>query len=312
MFGIILGLAVGIAMPIQTSTNAKLGDKIRSAYLSSVISFLCADIVCAVVVLLMTGSLGLPLASAAGEPLWIWTGGLCGEALVVISMVCLPKLGSTETMVYLVLGQIFVGLAIDSFGLFKSELIPLTLTRFAGFMLVLGGAIMVSVCNSDKGGSSQNQGHKGLYRVAVLIAGALAGTQVAVNGRLGVVFGNPFKATLLSMSVGLVSAICLIAFLYVFRGGKKAVFDYSLPGGHPEWWLFVGGAYGVFIVGGNVVLAHILGTGMSLILNITGQTFGGVIVDTIGFMGIEKKPVTMAKLTGIVIMIAGICIVNML
>ena len=312
MFGFILGLAVGVGMPLQTSVNAELGEKVRSPYIATTVSFIGGVISCALIVLLMTGGIVIPFADIVAEPWWIWTGGVCGTILVVISIVSLPKLGSTETMIMLILGQIFIGLAVDSFGMFKSDVIPLTVLRFAGFMLVLAGSVAVSYANgNDSTDNGLSKGRKWFFRILAIIGGILAGTQVAVNGRLGVVVEQPFTATLISMAVGFIGAIILIAFLYFFRGGKTGVFDLSRPKGKVKWWMCTGGLFSAFIVGGNVILANLLGTGLSLILNITGQAFGGVIVDAVGFLGIEKKPVTFIKIAGIVVAIIGIVLVNM-
>ncbi len=296
-------------MPLQTSVNAKLGQSIRSAYVSTVISFFGAVILTAAVFLATAKGAGIPFAEIAREPFWIWLGGLCGVVLVIISIVSLPKLGSTETMVMYVLGQIFAGLGIDSLGLFKSEQISLTVLRFAGFMLVLAGAAAVAKSNDD-GTAAENSGAgKWVYRFAAIIAGMCSGIQVAVNGRLGVAAGNPFGATLISMTIGFILSILVVAALYL-KGGRKSVFDETMHGEKLKWWMCTGGVFAIIIVGGNVIIAQILGTGLSLILNITGQTFGGVVVDAVGFLGIEKKPVTLIKVLGIIVMIAGIVLVN--
>lgn len=309
MFGILLGLAAGLAMPLQTSVNTKLGHTIRSPYLVSIISFAVGVVMTAFVLWCITGSVYIPLGGVAKEPWWIWLGGACGEILVISSMICLPKLGSTETMVMLVLGQIGSGIVIDSLGLFNSELIPLTLLRLLGFALVLGGSIAVASC--DKVDDAGEAGNKWLYRIIAVTAGCFAGVQIAVNGWLGVVTGHAFRSTLISMSVGLITAVVLVGGLYLFKGGKSAVFDSTLPGGARKWWMFTGGLYGVFIVGSNAALATMVGTGLTVILNVTGQTFGGVVVDAVGFLGIEKKPVSLIKIVGIVAMIIGIVRVNM-
>lgn len=309
MFSFIIGLAAGVAMPVQTSINAKLRESLQSQYLATAICFAGGTICSAIALLLMTGSLYIPLSKIALEPLWVWSGGLCGSTLVVLSMISLPKLGSVETMVMLVLGQIGIGLAIDNFGWFGVDIIKLSLVRLLGAALVLGGTVMVSMANSGDGEAKDVHASIWLYRAAALIAGVLAGVQVAVNGRLGVVAGQSFRATLISMLTGFLSAMVFALVIYFLNGRKFATSDEPKIEG--KWWMWSGGCFGIVIVGSNVIIARTLGTGLSVILNVVGQTFGGIWVDAVGFLGIEKKPVNMVKIIGSIIMIAGIVIVTL-
>ncbi len=314
MISFILGLAAGVAMPIQTSINSKLRDSLRSPYFSSIISFF-GGFVCAVAVLLcVAGTLFVPFDKITLEPWWIWSGGVCGSILVVISIFCLPKLGSVETMVMLVLGQIGIGLIIDNFGLFESERISLTPLKLAGAAMVLAGTVIVSASNTHSDASDTTGKAKSnsiwIYRFGELIAGILAGLQVAINGRLGEITGSAFSATMISMATGTIGVIVIAIIAYASGGDKRLRPDMD-KGVRTKWWMCTGGAFGMIIVGGNAIIAKPLGTGLSVILNVAGQTFGGIILDAIGFLGIEKKPVTLIKIAGVVLMNAGIVLVSL-
>ena len=73
-----------------------------------------------------------------------------------------------------------------------------------------------------------------------------------------------------------------------------------------------GGAIAIVIVGGNAVAAPILGTGIVTILNLIGMMAAGLLIDATGFLGIEKKPVTLAKTSGMLLMIAGAAVISLL
>ena len=316
MLGVLIGLAAGVAMPLQTSVNGKLGDNLKSPYISTMVSFTGGIILALCIVFATSGSIAIPFSTIAKEPLWIWMGGFCGTVLVLISIICLPVLGSTETMVIYVLGQIFTGLVIDTFGLFKTDAIPLTAFRIAGIALVFAGSIIVAVANAAPKASAEKEEKPDkpnvmIYRIGIFISGVLAAIQIAVNGRLGQVTGHPFKATAVSMLVGFISIAIIIAALCIFKGGTKGIIDDKLPGGKVKWWMCTGGVFAMIIVGGNVVIAQTLGAGLSLILNVTGQTLGGIVVDATGFLGIEKKPVTVKKIAAVLLMIAGIALVKL-
>ena len=144
MIGFILGLVVGCAQPIMTSLNTKLSQRLRSPLLPSCTTFILAMILTGCVLLVLQGNLYIPLGTIAKEPWWIWTGGICGDIIVIFSILCLPKLGSVETVVFLVLGQIVSGLYIDHFGVFESAVIPMTLLRAVGAVLVFASVVAVS------------------------------------------------------------------------------------------------------------------------------------------------------------------------
>lgn len=313
MFAFILGLVCGVGMPMQTSINTKLGQKLKSTYLSSATTFLVASVGATIIMLLTTGGIDIPFARLAGEPLWIWTGGICGTFIVILSITSLPKLGSIETMVMLVLGQIAIGLAVDNFGWFHQEVINLTVWRFLGSALVLAGTIIVSVSNKGEA-EEHHEKRQGIwfYRCTALAAGVFCGLQIAINGALGNAIGDSMPATLISMVFGFLGVVVVIAILCIFKGGRSAIINDEMPTLKGKWWMFTGGVFSLIIVGGNVVIARVLGTGLSVILNVVGQTFGGIVIDAVGFLGIDKKPVTVPKVAGVLIMIVGIVLVTFL
>lgn len=319
MFGFILGMIVGCAQPMLTSINSELRRRLRSPFLSSIGCFAVALSLSLITLLVLQHSLYIPIGNALKEPLWIWLGGVCGFTIVIFSILCLPHLGSVETIVFLVLGQIISGLVIDHFGLFGSTVIPVTLRKIVGAILVFAG-VLGTVWTGDKRSAApedcetetaatkvpekSGRGGKSFYRMLDLIAGIACSVQIAVNGRLGVVLGNTFRATVISMLVA-VSGISLITLvLYVVRG-RSGVIDDSLPKIRGKWWMWTGGFCSMTIVGGNVILQSMMGTGLAAILNILGQTAGGVVIDATGFLGIPVRKLTIPKFLGLLVMVLG-------
>ncbi|MDO4383136.1 MAG: DMT family transporter [Eubacteriales bacterium] len=319
MFGFILGMIVGCAQPMLTSINSELRRRLRSPFLSSMGCFAVALSLSLITLLVLQHSLYIPIGNALKEPLWIWLGGVCGFTIVIFSILCLPHLGSVETIVFLVLGQIISGLVIDHFGLFGSTVIPVTLRKIVGAILVFAG-VLGTVWTGDKRSDSgktesseesiagvpekSGRGGKSFYRMLDLIAGIACSVQIAVNGRLGVVLGSTFRATVISMLVA-VSGISLITLiLYVVRG-RSGVIDDSLPKIRGKWWMWTGGFCSMTIVGGNVILQSMMGTGLAAILNILGQTAGGVVIDATGFLGIPVRKLTIPKFLGLLVMVLG-------
>ena len=57
-------------------------------------------------------------ARAAGEPWWVWIGGIIEVVFVSGKVTIFPKLGMVETIVIPFLGQVMMALAIDHLALF--------------------------------------------------------------------------------------------------------------------------------------------------------------------------------------------------
>lgn len=310
MFGFVLGMIVGCAQPMLTSINSELRRRLRSPFLSSMGCFAVALTLSLITLLVLQHSLYIPIGKALAEPLWIWLGGVCGFTIVIFSILCLPHLGSVETIVFLVLGQILAGLVIDHFGLFGSAVIPVTLQKAFGALLVFAGVLgTVWTGSTDESADAKvpeksGRGGKSFYRMLDLIAGVACSVQIAVNGRLGTVLGNTFRATVISMLVAFTGISLITLVLYVLRG-RAGVIDDSLPKVRGKWWMWTGGFCSMTIVGGNVILQSMMGTGLAAILNILGQTAGGVVIDATGFLGIPVRKLTIRKFLGLVVMVIG-------
>ena len=305
MLTYLLAFASGIAQPMQTSMNGTIRQKVKSPYIATVVSFSMAFVGLAVVTLLSERTLNIPFSMAADEPLWIWTGGLCGVFIVTLSIVCLPQIGSELTVVLECLGQIAISLIIDQFGLFHSTRIATSLPRAIGVLLIIVGVILISR-DSDTSGTIRKYPIK--YMALAVLAGVFCGLQIAVNGAMSTAIGSGFFSALISTGEGLILSVMLVAIL-LFIKGKAGLLEEAedVPF---KWYMITGGLFGTVIVGGNCITAPLLGTGVVSIMNLVGSNFGGLAIDAVGFLGIEKKRVTAIKLVGVLAMFAGMYMVS--
>ncbi|MBQ0041680.1 MAG: DMT family transporter [Clostridiales bacterium] len=308
MFAYVLGLIAGLAQPTQTSINGSLGAKVKSPYISTLVSFGTAVIILVLIDVLTQGGIHIPFADIAQYPWWIWTGGLCGVGIVVLSIVCLPHIGSAMVVVMTSFGQIAASLIIDQFGLFESPQISMTVSRAIGALILIGGVILASRTTSEEGAAHQQ--YPPLYMILAFIVGVLCGLQIAINGTLGKVAGNSWMGTTISMSVGFIGTALLIALLFIARGHNGL---FSKGEDIPfKWYMVTGGSMGVIIVGTNAITAPIIGAGMVSIMNLIGFMIGGLVIDAVGFLGIDKKPVTAIKIIGVLAMIGGTVVITLL
>lgn len=305
---ILLGILMGLGLPLQTGINARLTHKLGSPYNASFVSFIIAFIFLLLLVFITEQNYFIPFGELAGEPLWIWMGGVCGVIFLTGNIVLFARLGGVQTVIFPVLGQILMGLIIDNFGLFYAPQTDLTLLRVLGAILVLLGVINVVMAKKTLDNNLLNKPkrqHTLLWQIFGIIAGMLSTVQTAVNGHLGIILASPVKAAVISFIIGiaLLAVICVIILLQ-----RKAVPALRIEPRRREnypWWIWLGGILGGLFVLTNAYLSNIIGTGMTIIAILIGSTSGGLIIDCFGLLGSERKPVGMRQIFGIIIMIIG-------
>ena len=156
------------------------------------------------------------------------------------------------------MGQILMGLIIDTYGYFHAAQTPLSLLRIVGAILVVGVIVLALIC------------------IGLAIAGKKSGTGTTKTS------ANTAKSNTQSNN------------------------------GQLPWWIWFGGILGAFFVLGNVYLAALLGTGMTVVVLLITGTTGGLIVDHFGLFRSPVKPINGMKVLGIIAMIAGAALIKLL
>ena len=311
MFAVLLGLIAGIATPMQASINTEARKVIRSPFITAGINFTVAWLCLAAFILATEHSFNTPLKTIAQNPPWIWLGGVCAIVIVVLNIICLPKLGAAGNMLILNFGQIMTGLVIDHFGLFGSEQAKMSAMRCVGAVLVMVGLILAT--REKSAGDNGRNGIPLLFASLAFIDGIACCVQIAVNGTLRTVIQSASKATLISMSVAIISTLILLAVLAVIRG-RNGIFDGQESGGSEiklKPWMLSGGLFALTVVCSNAAAAPVIGTGLATIMNLIGMMVAGLVIDATGFLGIDKKPVTLRKMAGMALMLAGTALISL-
>ena len=76
------------------------------------------------------------------------------------------------------------------------------------------------------------------------------------------------------------------------------------------WWLWVGGVLGALYVAGAAALTPRLGAAGFLVLVVAGQIITAVLADHFGVMGLAGKPLNLARLAGVVLILCGVLLVQ--
>jgi len=140
----LLGVITGALGAIQTTINGRLGLALNSAVHAAFISFLVGTLCLFVIVLLVHRSFSaIRLATGHGKPWWIWIGGALGGIFVLGTAYLAPILGTGQTVVFALLGQIAGGLLVDQFGLLGANRKPVVAVQFLGLFLLVGGVVLI-------------------------------------------------------------------------------------------------------------------------------------------------------------------------
>lgn len=141
-----------------------------------------------------------------------------------------------------------------------------------------------------------------LVGVAVL-AGALLPVQAGLNAQLRTGLGHPLMAALASFLVGTIG-LALLALVLGARFptlGTMAAFP---------WWYWLGGLLGAAYITAAVVLAPKLGAATLIAAIVAGQMLTSLLLDSQGWVGFTQQPLTLARIVGGLLVVAGVLLVQ--
>ncbi|MCU1770306.1 MULTISPECIES: DMT family transporter [Pseudomonas] len=139
---LLLAAFAGAVVPFQSAINSNLARGLGHPLWATLASLLVSVLVLLPVIL----ALRLPLPSLgfiSKAPLWMWAGGAFGVCFVALAVMLLPKLGASGFVALALAGQVIASMLLDHFGLFGLLEKQLTLSRFLGALLLIGGVVLI-------------------------------------------------------------------------------------------------------------------------------------------------------------------------
>ena len=138
MLGILFSAIAGAAMSLQGVFNARLADKVglfeSNAFVQGTAFFF------ALAAMFAAGNGSLGNLGAANKIYWL--GGALGIVITLSVMLGMQSLGPAVTVSVILIAQLLVAALIDAFGLFGTERLPFTWTKYLGMALMLSGVIV--------------------------------------------------------------------------------------------------------------------------------------------------------------------------
>jgi transporter family-2 protein len=132
---------LGVFLPVQVGINAQLRAALAQPVLAAAISFAVGTL--ALLALAVALRTPVSITTASRVPWWAWTGGLLGAGYILGTILLAPRLGAASLTVAVIAGQLGAALVLDHFGLVGFARQPITLTRAAGAVLLMLGALLV-------------------------------------------------------------------------------------------------------------------------------------------------------------------------
>ena len=137
---------------------------------------------------------------------------------------------------------------------------------------------------------------RGLAVILMALVGGLIALQPAVNAGLGRATGN-IAAALVSFVIG----TALLAAIVVIAGQAGGLGS----AGDVPWYYLLGGVLGAAYVFTALVTVSSIGAGGVAAATITGQLTASIVIDRLGVLGLEETPITIERVVGVVLLLAG-------
>ena len=138
--------------------------------------------------------------------------------------------------------------------------------------------------------------------LAVVLGGAATALQAPTNAKMIGAVGSPVNAAFVSFAVG-TAALGILAVVLQVRPDIAA--SRALP-----WYAWVGGLYGAIFVVAAAWGVPRLGVATTIILMVAGQLLLSVVLDHFGAMGMPKQPISLGRIAGVAMVIAGVLMVR--
>ena len=137
---------------------------------------------------------------------------------------------------------------------------------------------------------------RGLAVLLTAVVGGVLALQAPINAGLGRTTGQ-LPAALVSFMVGTV-VLAVVVGLSGDAGGLTSTFDV-------RWYYLIGGALGAAYVTMALIAVRSIGAGGVAAATITGQLTAAVLIDRLGILGLSQVPLSLDRIAGIALLLAG-------
>ena len=141
-----------------------------------------------------------------------------------------------------------------------------------------------------------------LYGVA-LIAGIASAIEPGQNASLAKATGNPLFAGLVCCGLG------LLAFAGLMLATGRLTLPEAARAAQVPWWAWLGGLLGAVVVASQLTVSQKIGAAPFLAIVVTAGVVTSIGLDHFGFVGFERHAVSLWRVLGALLMVAGVTLV---
>ena len=136
-----IGVIAGGLIAIQSVLNSSLGQRAGNLGAVLLLTFVSTG---GLILLIVCFPSTASFKNLPGFSEWyLYLGGILGIAILAAPILLVPRIGTTSTLISIILGQSIMALLIDQFGMFASPKVEISVARFIGVLLVAVGAYLV-------------------------------------------------------------------------------------------------------------------------------------------------------------------------
>ena len=139
--------------------------------------------------------------------------------------------------------------------------------------------------------------------LVLVLAGAALTTQSAVNSQLRGGLHSVMWAVLASYVVGSLAAALV---LVITQAAPPTLAEVS----GIRWYQWTGGALGMVYIAAITFSLQRVGAASLFALVVTGQLLTALLFDQLGLLGLVRSPLTLSRLAGALLLVAGAYLLN--
>jgi transporter family-2 protein len=132
----------GLMLTVQVGLNATLGRAVGNVRFAVLANF-TVGLVGILIYLVASRDVWPTREGLAAVPMWAWLGGLLGAFYVAVATLAGPRIGAAALLALTVLGQLVASMLVDQYGWLGFPTQPISPTRIAGAVLLLGGVGLI-------------------------------------------------------------------------------------------------------------------------------------------------------------------------
>jgi bacterial/archaeal transporter family-2 protein len=136
--------------------------------------------------------------------------------------------------------------------------------------------------------------------LATAMVGGLIALQAPINSGLGKAVGT-LPAAAISFMVGTVLLVGLVT--------VSGQLDNVTEAANVRWYYLLGGLLGAAYVTTVLLTVRTLGAGGVTAATVSGQLTASLVIDRVGLLGLDETPITLGRVIGVVLLIAGTVLV---